>query len=102
MQVAAQPAALLLAGGDQLLAARLQLGGERAGPGGRGGLPDDVGEQPLVPGDQLGADAVPGEQQPADLLAAVGDRQRLDRGRPPAVLGDQLLRRPTESTSTPT
>src|SRR3712207_9581155 len=35
--------------------------------------------------------AVPEEQQPADVLAAVGDRQRLDRGRASPVLGHHPL-----------
>ena len=48
VQVAADPAALLLAGGDESLPTALELLGEAAGAGRRRGLADQVGEQLLV------------------------------------------------------
>ena len=92
VQVAAEPAALVLDGGDHPLAAALELGGELPGPGRGGGLAHDVGEQPLVGGAEPGAaSAVAGEQQPADPLAPVGDRQGPGVGGTVAVLGDEQL-----------
>ena len=103
VQVAAQPAALLLARGDQLLpavpaAARpASWPGPPRRPAGRRRPSSRSSRR-----DQLRADAVAGEQQAADLLAAVGDRQRCDRRGPAAVLGDAAAGRRRESTSTPT
>ena len=57
VQVAADPAALLLAGDDQPLAALLQLVGQPAGAGSGGGLPDQVAEQLLVAAARAGCAA---------------------------------------------
>jgi hypothetical protein len=75
VQVAPQPAALVLTGDHELGPDPLQGRAQLARAGGRGGLPDQVTEQPLV----VLAENRPvrrGEHQPADRLAAVPDRQR--------------------------
>ena len=91
VQVAADPAALLLAGGDQPLPAVLELLGEPAGAGGGGGLADQVAEQLLVAAGQPAAQPARGQHQPADLGVAVGDRQGAGLGRALAVRRDQAL-----------
>ena len=71
VQVAADPAALLLAGGDEPLAALLQLLGQPAGAGRGRRLPDEVAEQLLVAAGQPAA-------QPARRAAPAG-RPRASR-----------------------
>ena len=91
VQVAAQPTALLLAGGDQPLAGALQVGGQPHGRDGDAGLPGEVGEQPPVGGGEPGL-ARPHARAPASPRASpwcssgsvsvAGDRLP---GRPPAA-----------------
>ncbi|ALE79024.1 hypothetical protein WY02_11940 [Pseudonocardia sp. AL041005-10] len=72
VQVATQPAALLLAGGHQRRPVQLQAGRELVGPGRRRGLPDQVPEQPLVAVGQRGTGRA--QVDPADPRAAPGHR----------------------------
>ena len=93
MQLPAQPPALVLDGGDEPLAAALELGRELVRASGGSRLPYDVGEQPLVGPAQPRPRAALGEQEPADLLVAVGDRQGPAGDRPVAVLDEEQLAR---------
>ena len=91
VQVAPDPAPLLLAGDDQPLAVVLELVGELAGARGGGRLPHQVAEQLLVAPGQPAAQPADRQHHPADLVAAVGDRQRADLGRRGAVRRDEPL-----------
>ncbi len=89
MEVAPDPAPLLLAGEHELLATLLQVVGQTSRADGGRGLPDEVVQQPLVACVQPAADAGRGQHQPPDLLAAIGHRARADPRRPLPAGGDQ-------------
>ena len=76
VQVAADPAALLLAGVHQSLPAGLKVFGEAAGAGRSRCLPDHVAEQALVLRGQPAAQPARRKHEPAYDGVAVGDRQR--------------------------
>nr|BFE87837.1 hypothetical protein GCM10020093_104380 [Planobispora longispora] len=101
VQVPAEPAALLGDTGDELLAAALELLGERGGPGRRGGLPQDVGQETLIGVGQPGADA--GHQgQPPDLRLPVGEGQYHDVVTADDAVLDDVGAPPGRSSSTRT
>lgn len=75
MQVAAEPPALLLAGGDETLARPLEVGGEPHGIGGHPGLAGEVVEQAPVRGGETFFAGARAEQKLADGLVLVGERQ---------------------------
>ena len=98
MQVAADPAAVVLAAEHEPLAAGLQLGGEQAGADRHRCLAHEVDQQALVAPRQHRAVALDGQHQPADALVLVGDvdllhlrRRGAVRGREQAAVGGEHL-----------
>ena len=91
VQVAAEPAPLVLHGADELLAAALQLVRQASGPRGRRRLAHDVGQQSLVGRPQARDRTGRGQHQPADALAAVGDGQGAGGVRTATVLDEEQL-----------
>ena len=91
VQVAAQPAALVLHRRDEQLAAALQLVGQPRGTGGGRRLTDDVGEQPLVGRAQTRRGTALRQEEPPDRLAAVRDGQGSGDLRARAVLDHEHL-----------
>ena len=94
MEVAAQASAFVLHRRDELLADALQLVREPGRTGCCRGLPDDVGEEPLVGRPQSGRGARLREEQAAHGLAAVRDGERPDAVGAAPVLDDEQLAGP--------
>ena len=99
VQVAAQPAALLLAGGDQPLAGALQVGGQPHGGDGDAGLAGQVVEQPAVGGGEPSSPGRAAEHQLADRLALVAAAAALGGRRPGSPASTARRRRPLEPRS---
>ena len=91
VQVAADPATLLLAGVHQSLPAGLQVLGQAAGAGRGRCLPDHVAEQALVLRRQPAAHPARRQHEPADDGVAVGDRKRTNLARPYAASRGEAL-----------
>ena len=75
MEIALQAATLLLAGNDQLFAAVLQVIGQLSGVDGRPGLPGDIVEQAALGSREGFARRARADDQDADLLRLIDQRE---------------------------
>ena len=96
VQVAPQPAPLLLAGGDQPLARALQVGGQPDGGHRDPGLAREVRQQPPVGGGEAGLARAQPEHELADRPVLVEQRQ-VDGARRPARRPPPAARRPSSA-----